>query len=156
MKSYKRSVAVLGPEGLFVTKYFRTPAADVPWPRVNGKPVHTNGIKEDALGLTPLISGWNKQGFYLAKIRGVKKEQLVTHIKTIDWSRVAALEEFAIKMGRGAVCISDSDVYFITERRYARLARHCFKSVPLYNFEVEVDRAKRSTKQHGNISGSLA
>lgn len=122
----------------------------VPWVKIAGKPVHTNGFIEDALGLTPLIRGWCRQGFYTHTA-----DKLKTHIASIDWRRVQFIHDhFEIK-ARGYIVMRDGDpVCFVTERRYQRLLQQCFKITSSVQFDCEVTRAFWKG-QRGNMSGQL-
>ena len=127
----------------------------VPWRKVNGKPVHTCGIIEEELGLysekDPLIFGWCPRGFYTRR-----PEELSKHLKTIDWKRMAFIHDnFDVKADRvGYVMINDHESGYVTETRYRRLIRQCFKSVPKEVFDREVAKANKLC-QRGWGTGSL-
>mgnify|MGYP001619695985 CR=1 FL=1 len=118
----------------------------VPWPMVNGVEVTTNGVTEDALGLTGIIGGWGREGFYTYGSRGVTKAQLKAVIETIDWERVLQVKsQFDIKSD-GSYCVyRDDRVYWVTMRRYQRLMRQCLKNVPVGKFQIEIERAIQTT-----------
>jgi hypothetical protein len=88
----------------------------VPWCRVDGKEVTTNVCMEDALGLTPLIVGWCREGFYVGRPHSRIEPKLRCQLKQINWRRVASVQgEFSIQMGRGTVgpwyCLSYRSSY---------------------------------------------
>lgn len=130
------------------------PPEVVPWPRVDGKPVHTNEVMEDALGLTPLIAGWNQQGFYVS--RSTTPDVLKAHIKTIDWGRVQVIDRRYDIKARGYVVSRYTSAYWVTEARFMRLMRQCFRHVPASKFYAECLAARNTMEGKKEYSsGSL-
>lgn len=109
----------------------------IPWYEIQGQPVHTNGVIEEALGL-PIV-GWCKEGFYTRE-----KEALQKRMAEIDWARVQLVNsEFGIRMGRGdGMVLTSEPVTFVTERRFQILITLCFKSVPDCEFIAACAKAK--------------
>ena len=124
------------------------PPSVVPWPRVDGQKVPTCGYIEEALELP--IEGWCGKGFYTRN-----PTELRQVIEQIDWRRVRDTNaQFSVRMGRGEMCFTDSPVYFVTEKRYQRLFRYCFKDIPVTKWQTEIEIAKRGRSKRC-VSGRL-
>lgn len=127
----------------------------VPWPVVDGERVTTNGVMEDsqALGLDSVgmgFGGWCGEGFYTHEPEAFK-----ARLEAIDWRRVRDVKaQFDIKMGSGGMVFTDVAVYWVTERRFQRLMRACFKGVSMERWEHEVKLAVKVAGKAGKSYSS--
>lgn len=125
------------------------PPTVVPWVKVDGVEVHTNGVMEEALGLSPFMCGWNTEGFY-----SHTPEHLKARLEQINWTRVAAVTNtFDIKAD-GYVAVTDTPKIWITERRFVRLLKRCMVGLSQDVFDREVAEARR-VGSLGTVSGNL-
>jgi hypothetical protein len=126
----------------------------VPWPQTrDGTHVKTNGYIEEALGLDAFICGWCAQGFYLR--RDILPSRLVAYLDSIYWDRVQYVSSNFDIRPRGFVTITDTPVYFVTEHRYMRLMRSCFKRIKKEVHEHELELARKVGGKKTTIAGPL-
>lgn len=130
----------------------------VPWPITKyGDEVTTCGNDEDALGLSQLICGWGKMGFYTQKeyvnngfgpgvTRQETYDKLVSQINSIDWNRVEFVKSTYDYDIPGVITVASFPTKIISLRRYQRLLRHCFKSISQEKFKFELAQANKFVK----------
>lgn len=104
----------------------------VDWGRASdGSPVYTNGIMEDALGLTPVINGWGRdEGYYVTP--GIHAKVAAEIVASIDWDRVAEVRcTFDIPFNHGdKPGMMFDDRLLLSDEDYDRALKACFRSVP--------------------------
>jgi hypothetical protein len=102
----------------------------------DGCPVYTNGIAEDALGLSPFIRGWGgDHGYY---VTSEYEKAIVTEIvKAIDWDRIQYVKgtfDVPFNWGDRPGMMFDSRLLLSTEV-HAELLRMCYRSVSDEEFD---------------------
>ena len=113
----------------------------VPWGKNSaGQDVYTNGIKEDALGLSPFITGWGgDHGYYVPNPHNAAIVAEI--IASIDWDRVCEVDAvFDIPFNHDdrPGMMFDRRL-LVTPKRYDELHRACFRAVPREQFDVLVE-----------------
>lgn len=116
----------------------------VPWGRNSkGDPVYTNGIMENALGLTPYIGGWAKDtGYY---VRPDTRDRVIAIIESIDWDRVCrVVNNFDTPFNPGdRPGMRFDGRLLVTPRRYDKLLQGCLRKVSKVEFNRLVSSAAK-------------
>jgi hypothetical protein len=125
----------------------------VRYAQVRKQPVTTNTDIEEALGLTPLIVDCCEKGF---RVRKDSKAALKALMITIDWARVKEVDKkFVVKDGADEMIISETPLLWISQERFDRLMRNCFKVVLPEIFKKEMRLARRSARRRMSRFQSL-
>ena len=120
---------------------FKASQKRVDWGRDgNGDPVYTNGIMEDALGLTPFINGWGGDGGYYVT-PGIHAQAAAAIVAAIDWDRIDEVKtRFDIPFNWN----DKPGMFFdgrllVDDETHTKLLRLCYRSVPDSEFRSSIE-----------------